>query len=258
MQSSSARPASPFRAPREPGAIDILILDDERFDRHRLARLCSGLDFPCEVHNAKTLKEFETRLTDAEFGLILLDYCLPDGTGIDAMSLLRLNALNLNTPALMISGQDLDDLETQAQAAGCAGYLNKNGLSSDRFAKAVRGALSRRAKRKPSRSNRFTPQEVELFLSDTTARCAQEVKPLVSRLMRQLRSIRTAENGMGETTLRHVEEECLAVWNALLDMERTDGETLFLRVFDTKKEDRPEKSEGLALRPPSPFKSRRQ
>lgn len=233
--------------------VPVLILDDERFDRHRLARLCSGLEFPCAVSNAKTLAEFTRHLEHLSFRLILVDYMLPDGTGLDALHMVRLSPRNLNAATLMISGQAEDGITEEAEAIGCAGYLTKDDLTPDRFASAVEQALAAADLPVPSLKETYPIREVEELMSLCAARCAQDIKPMISRMMRQ---IRDARSGNAEAArLEALEHNCLSLWAYLIKMERENGAHLMAEFGrPTAVEDAPHP--GKRGKPPSPFARR--
>ena len=257
MPAIQTKSVSPFQSRRRLPALEVLILDDDRYDRHRLARLCSRLEFRCDVHNAKTLKEFEKQLDHENFGLILLDYALPDGTGLDALHLVQQSARNLNTPTLMISGQTRDDVPALAHAAGCAGYLCKDSLSSDGFLRAVKGALASATPIVSPQSDQFDAGEVQQILARANANCAQEIKPLVSRLMRQLRNLRSGQTIEDGTGMQALEKNCLGLWTVLVEMQRTDGAALMAQIVPSSFPKGMAMQDKKPFRPPSPFTSRR-
>lgn len=237
--------------------LEVLILDDERFDRHRLARLCSGLEFPCAISNATSLTEFQDLLAQTTFGLILLDYALPDGTGLEALNMMHLCARNLNTPALMVSGLAESGIMDQAEAAGCYRFLEKDTLSSEAFACAVKDALTLTAPLVASDSARFDGAEVEQLLARAVALYAQDIKPMVSRLMRQMRNLR-AQQPLDDAPASHAaEQNCLSLWSFLIEMERQDGATLLANATRTAPTGTPAPPEPKSSKPPSPFSAPR-
>lgn len=242
-------------SPRRP--LDVLILDDERFDRHRLARLCSGLAFPCSVSNATSLTEFQNHLDQTTFGLALLDYSLPDGTGLEALEMMHLCARNMNTPALMVSGLEKSRIMERAKAAGCYGFLEKDALSPDAFTRAVKDALTLTAPLSPADPTCFDSKEVEQLLSRSVAICVQDIKPIVSRLMRQMRNLR-AQQVLDDRPASHAaEQNCLSLWSFLIEMERQDGAAILANITKaahTPQGIRPEQKDS---KPPSPFSAPR-
>ncbi len=237
--------------------LSVLILDDERFDRHRLARLCSGLDFPCDITNAKSLEEFATRLDQGCFGLILLDFALPDGTGLDGLHLVQLSARNLNTPTLMISGQAEDAVAQEALVAGCAGYLSKDDLTRDSFSQTVKDALGLATPNLCPQAPNFSPDDVQLLLARSTMRCARDIKPMVSRLMRQIRDLRARQSTTDSAVMHPVEQNCLSLWSFLIEMEREDGAALLAELASELPPAAVPPLETKPLKPPSPFATRR-
>ncbi len=237
-------------------ALRVLILDDERFDRHRLGRLCSGLDLTCTITNAQCLQEFGPLLDHTPFDLILIDYALPDGTGLDALRMARFSARNLNAPTLMISGQAADRVATQAQNLGCAGYLAKDDLTPDSFAQAVYQALGPRQHEGISMAEDYATDEVAQLISLCATRCAWDVKPIVSRMMRQIRDLQGCTPETMPALTQALEQNCYSLWSFLIEMEREDGRSLMKELVTTS----PQGTETLTptapvktIRPPSPF-----
>ena len=238
---------------RQPTAV--LILDDERFDRHRLARFCSSLDFPCAVSNASSLNDFRSRIEESSFSLILIDYYLPDGNGLDALELVRLSPRNLNTATIMITGLGQDNIEQQALDWGCADYLTKDELSSATFHRAVNNALQKSKLTIAVEAQTYARQEVEKVLEHFAGQCARDIKPMVSRMMRQLRDLRTGAEHAGAPQLDQfdrIDSSCMTLWEFLIEMERYQGEALVGGMLTPLSES----SNGDLTeprKPPSPF-----
>jgi len=230
--------------------LPVLILEDERFDRHRLARMCSALPFDCEVSNATTLESFTTELEREIFGLILLDYTLPDGTGIDALEVLRLSPRNMNAPTLMISGREDAALAQEVYAAGCAALLSKDQLTSTKFALAVSDALGPQDAALAPDAQVFDRDVVAGLLGKTTQRNARDIKPMVSRMMRQLRGIRAHASEEEGVALQAIEQNCMSMWSFLIEMERRDGASL---LQDVQPAPEMQLAQPKPRKPPSPF-----
>ncbi len=235
----------------------VLILDDERFDRHRLARLCSGLIFPIAISNAKSLLEFSDLLETETFGLILIDYVLPDGSGLDALALVQLSPRNLNTATLLISGQVEPAVAQQAREIGCAGYLSKDDLTKDSFAKVVSKAIAVGQQVVLEPGADFTTATVEHLLSRCSARSARDVKPMVSRLLRQIRHLRTSPLDHPAEGLGAIEQNCMSLWAFLIEMEREDGAKLLSDLQERQFKNVLPPFSAKQERPPSPFAPRR-
>lgn len=244
---------TPARMPA-PAPLHVLILEDERFDRHRLARMCSALDFPCLISNATTLSSFADTLAGDTFGLILLDYMLPDGTGLDALDMVRLCARNLNAPTLMISGAAHETVASKASISGCRGYLSKDRLTIGSFGLAVRDALGPSLQPLPLGKERFNQAEVQDLLAQMASQNARDVKPMVSRLLRQLRGLRSAGEVQDGLDLKAIEKNCLSLWAFLVEMERQDGADV-LQDMISRHQVSPSQTTNCSKtsKPPSPF-----
>ncbi len=236
--------------------LHVLILDDERFDRHRLARLCSGLEQKCAVTNAATLAAFDTALEAARFDLIMLDYQLPDGTGLDALARVRMSARNCTAGILMVTGQGHDAIARRAIEDGCSDYLTKEELTKPTFERAVANALQKSALAVKLENQTFRRAEVEAVLAHFAGQCARDIKPMLSRMMRQVRALPDAA-GMDSTTPRQaIEQSCMDLWHFLLALERHQGKTLFADLEPVPDGPAPVAAPAPSAprRPPSPFR----
>lgn len=243
----------PPRAKGRRAPLPVLILDDERVDRYRLARLCSGLGFPCTVSNATTLQEFSDHLERNSFGLILIDFKLPDGTGIDALEMVRLSARNLNAPTLMVSGLTQEGIDEQARAAGCAGFLSKDELTAEHFTASVREILEVDDARPRSDQQVFSAEDVEKLLARANTKTVRDIKPMVSRLLRQMRDNRAGGRLPSDSGLVKLEENCMSLWLCLVEIERADAPVRLADLADTGLGHAPKIAKVKPGKPPSPF-----
>lgn len=237
-----------------PLPLRVLVLEDERFDRHRLARMCSALEFPCLISNATNLKDLADALASDIFGLILLDHSLPDGTGFDALDMVHLCARNLNAPTLMISGAAQEEIAAKACSAGCHGYLSKDTLTTEIFDRAVHDALGPALNPVPFGKQRFNRTEVGDLLAQITMKNARDVKPMVSRLLRQMRILKNDTEDLNGLELNAIEQNCMSLWAFLLELERQDGSDLLYELgFHEQEAAQASAHISKALKPPSPF-----
>lgn len=126
-------------------ALSALLVDDSGFDRRVLRRVARSLPCDLDFVEAADLADMQRLLSgDQQFELIFLDYRLPDGTGLDGLDRI-VNALSAPPPVIMLTGEDRAELAVEAMKRGCCDFLGKDRLSAATLARAVEGALSRRA-----------------------------------------------------------------------------------------------------------------
>lgn len=93
-------------------------------DHHETSEFIQVLLSEYEIVAADTLAEGKRRAVGGRFDLYLLDYGLPDGTGLELCSLIR--TFNRKTPILIYSGAKFIG-EQEAIAAGAWGFIEKKG-----------------------------------------------------------------------------------------------------------------------------------
>ena len=206
-----------------PSHISVLVLDDQRFDRHKLGRLCATLPTHAEILNADSLAALNALLDATTFDLIFVDYNLPDGSGLDALERIRMSPRNCNAASIMITGADGEEIALDAMSRGCADFITKHELSPTTFTRAVTNALQKSALSTQVAAQTFAREEVERVLKSFASQCANDIKPMLSRMMRQLRDLRDtpAQDHRTVTARREsVEASCMHLWEFLDDLER--------------------------------------
>lgn len=209
-----------------PEFASILIVDDNDFDRTRLKRLCRAFDFTTHVVEAESLMALRDKLKKDHFDLILLDYHLSDGTGLEGVEIIRADAVNCTAATVMITGTEQNNIAVQALKLGFTDYLTKDEVSELTLGRAAITALQKsqlaRAMAAQGGQQAITNETVQSF----SRGCAQDIKPVVSRIMRQMRGLReydqiTAEDA--EARVEQVEGSLRRLWAFLDELDHLGG-----------------------------------
>ncbi len=99
----------------------ILIIDDNKELLHGLKKLLKDAKF--DIHLATNIEEAEEVINRQRYDLIILDWLLPDGNGIDF--LIQQRNQNLMTPVLMLSSKGEDIEKAEALDSGADDYMQK-------------------------------------------------------------------------------------------------------------------------------------
>ncbi len=206
-----------------PEFASILIVDDQEFDRLRLRKLCAEFEFKTHLTEAASLAEMADKLRKDRFDLVLLDYHLSDGTGLQGVEAVRADPVNCTAATIMITGTEHRNIAVQALKLGFTDYLTKDELSDETLRRA---AITGLQKAKLARD--MLAQSALRNLSDDTLQsfsreCAQDIKPVVSRMMRQMRELRQiGDLSVEEATDRveRVEGSLRRLWAFLDQLEK--------------------------------------
>ncbi len=99
----------------------ILIIDDNKELLYGLKKLLKDAKF--DIHLATNIEEAEEIINKQRYDLIILDWLLPDGNGIDF--LIQQRDQNLMTPVLMLSSKGEDIEKVEALDSGADDYMQK-------------------------------------------------------------------------------------------------------------------------------------
>jgi two-component system, cell cycle response regulator len=134
--------------PHDPGAqiinldqkIKILSIEDTFEDFKTIQTLLKD-EMAIELFRASTIKEAFDVLKKTDISLIILEHCLPDGTGFDF--LIGVEQKAIDTPVVIVTGQGDEMLASQMIQAGAYDYLPKIKLGKEAIIRVIHNALEK-------------------------------------------------------------------------------------------------------------------
>jgi DNA-binding NarL/FixJ family response regulator len=150
--------------------VKILVIDDHALVREGLCQVLKGLDEDVEVLQAGTCTQgFTLAQIHHDLDLVLLDYHLPDMTGLAALAVFGQHHPEL--PILMLSGSANVQIMRLVLQAGAAGFVTKSSLS-DELLSAVKRVLA---------GDVYLPQDIESTLTQADPDPTSGKPPLTQR-----------------------------------------------------------------------------
>ncbi|MBS1251653.1 MAG: Globin-coupled histidine kinase [Anaerolineales bacterium] len=101
-------------------SVRILLVEDDRADRMAVERLVRQEGLPYDLVIAETVAEAVARLKEGRLDLALIDYRLPDGSGLEVQEHVG------ETPCIFITGAANQAVAVQAMKAGAFDFLIKD------------------------------------------------------------------------------------------------------------------------------------
>jgi two-component system, OmpR family, response regulator len=100
---------------------EVLIIEDDTLLSRVVARIVRAAGYKPVL--AISLMDGLEQIQRKQFHLILTDYLMANGSGLDVLALVA--KVSPTVPVIVMSGADADDVEDIARANGAAGYLTK-------------------------------------------------------------------------------------------------------------------------------------
>jgi diguanylate cyclase (GGDEF)-like protein len=121
---------------------EVLLVEDDPSDAMlvRLHLQRANETYVCET--VERLEDAERMLMQRRFDAVITDLSLPDSQGLECV--VRLQRVASDTPVIVLSGEEYEELALQAVQSGAQDYLTKDSLNPHSLAKAVRYALERK------------------------------------------------------------------------------------------------------------------
>ncbi|NNF60090.1 MAG: diguanylate cyclase [Gammaproteobacteria bacterium] len=123
---------TPFTPAGVSGVPRLLVVDDSPETRYIYRRLLQKADYTHAFEEADTVADALRRLRNEKFDCVLLDFCLPDGDGLDLLKALAPDT-SVNTPVIMITGEGSEPVAVEAMKLGAKDYLVKDNITQDRL-----------------------------------------------------------------------------------------------------------------------------
>ena len=156
--------ASTILPPTPP--IRALLLDDSQFDRDRIRRLSRKTDLALQLDEVSCLADMERAVQSEDYDLILIDYRLPEGNGLSALSAIQQTARNRDAGTIMITGDAGVDTAVQAMKNGCHDFLTKDAITADRLRAAMMTAMERAHQGQRSIVDRMQQAQIRATVAD--------------------------------------------------------------------------------------------
>lgn len=145
----------------------ILSVEDDDVDHMAIERALKGTRFNAQVERAVKLKEAEELLEAAAFDCLLLDYRLPDGTGLEMLEKIRKANFNPDMAIIMLTGEKDVNVAVQAMKDGAHDYLSKSNICADALQIAITKAMENISLSRQVREARQRLEELAFFDSLT-------------------------------------------------------------------------------------------
>lgn len=142
MLNALPKPSSFAGLPPLPREIKALLLDDSNFDRARIKRISNRTALCIEMDEVDSIAALDQAVAAQNYDVILIDYRLPVGDGLEALDLLQRNELNKDTAKIMITGDHSRETADQALSSGCHDFLSKDEINAEALRRAVLNAVT--------------------------------------------------------------------------------------------------------------------
>lgn len=216
----SAAKAVPPAELRDYEGIQTLIVDDNSFDRRRLARECAKLEAPITVDEAPSLSVLRQRLDEKTYDLVIVDYRLNDGDGLQALEIVRAHPTHVDCATIMVAGVPRTDVAVGALKNGCCDYLSKTEITAPILERAILAAMRQSHLQREASVASGLNDALTRVLGQFSRNCTDEMKPLLSHI---LRGIRSGRSGPGDersrTMLAEFEADCMKLWEIVEKLE---------------------------------------
>jgi PAS domain S-box-containing protein len=96
------------------------LVEDDKLDQMAFVRAVQDQNLPYECTIAGSVGEFRKILNSQSFDIVITDYELGDGTGLDVLARVK------NSPVVLVTGAGDEELAVKTWKAGACDYLTKD------------------------------------------------------------------------------------------------------------------------------------
>ena len=125
-----------------PTPVRALLLDDNKFDRAKIRRLSQRTGLCVELDEVSSISEMDNAVEQERYDLIMIDYCLPVGNGMQALKHLQQSPQNKDAGKIMITGDNAQETAVVALRGGCHDFLTKDSIDAEMLTQSMVNAIS--------------------------------------------------------------------------------------------------------------------
>lgn len=210
--------------PAEPntlGVVSALIIDDNAFDRRRFLRLANDTDIEFFVREAHDPESFGRQLDEDRYDVIFIDLDLAGPvTGFDLLPVIRGHRTNAKAALIMVAGQDQAEIALHALRSGFSDYIDKGNLSASSLERATVNAVQKTKLKHVADSASAESRSMEKVLKSFADACTKEMRPMLVRMVRQVRQMKgeLETAGVSSMNVTSVEQTCARMDEFLQDL----------------------------------------
>ncbi|MCC5663277.1 response regulator [Nostoc sp. CHAB 5784] len=150
----------------------LLIIDDCAADRKIYRRyLLKDPHQSYQILEADCAEEALALCQKMRFDVILLDFCLPDMSGLELFDQMQQKIFETSVPVIMLTGRGDEEIAVQAMKRGALDYLVKQNLTQDVLQLTVRNAI----KQSCLQAQLYKTQERQRLIATTALRIRQSL-----------------------------------------------------------------------------------
>lgn len=179
------------------GHVSALIIDDNMFDRRRFIRIANETNLDFYLKEASNIQEFGDLLDQDKFDVIFIDLNLGADSGMSLLPIVRAHQVNKKAAVIMVAGDSHAEVALEALREGFADYIEKDVLSEGSLERTTINALQKARLSNVAVSAVAETHKVENVLANFSEACSLEMRPLMARMVRQLRQVKSATAAYG-------------------------------------------------------------
>lgn len=195
--------------PADIGLISALVIDDNAFDRRRFRRIVGETTLDLYLKEVGDVQEFGRLLDEDKFDVIYVDLNLADASGLNLLPIVRSHDVNKEAAMIMVAGNNQAEVALNALRSGFSDYIDKDELSKAALERATINALQKKRLSNAAVAAVAETKSVEAVLRSFSEACSQEMRPMMARMTRQVRQVRSEVEPYGlAESISQIEATC--------------------------------------------------
>ncbi len=122
--------------------LSILLIEDNPGDVVLVREMLKSAGLSFQFKHVSTLQDSLKLCVEHYYDIILLDLGLPDSGGIETLK--KIHAFNVNSPLIVMTGLDDEDIALASLREGAQDYLVKSRLTSDIILRSIKYSIERK------------------------------------------------------------------------------------------------------------------
>lgn len=171
MENNADTQLSPARR-----TIKVLVVDDCADDRAHYRRLLKAGSRRFEILEAENMQRGLDMVRNSSMDCIILDYDLPDGSGISFLSTLRQDPELKDAAIVMVTGRGDEETAAEALRLGASDYMPKSKISGASIARCVLNAAEKSRLRQAAEASHAELEKSCKALSDFAHTASHDLK----------------------------------------------------------------------------------